>query len=238
LLWTIYQLRLRVLEGNQELLEQHHGEITALNERLVTAQEEERSRIAGELHDGVLQQLTVLSLLLGTAKRRDLSELELKEKITEVQKKLIGVGADIRQLSHELHPPVLQESGLPEALTAYCKEFNKAHDILISCDVDASIRELSAAAALCLYRIAQEALGNVAKHSRARKVDVRLTRTDGRVCLYVRDDGAGFAPAQAGRSGGLGLINMRERVRPLSGTLELESEPGRGTTVRVEVPTR
>jgi signal transduction histidine kinase/ligand-binding sensor domain-containing protein len=244
LLWAMYQLRLRVLqqrqlllERNQELLKQHHGEISALNERLVTAQEEERSRIAGELHDGVLQQLTVLSLLLGTAKRLGLSEPDLKQQITEVQKKLIEFGTDIRQLSHGLHPPVLQESGLPGALTAYCEEFNKAHDILVSCDVDASIRELSVAAALCLYRIAQEALGNVAKHSRAREVEVRLTRINGRVCLYVKDDGAGFVPDRAGESGGLGLINMRERVRPLSGTLELESEPGRGTTVRAEVPT-
>jgi signal transduction histidine kinase/ligand-binding sensor domain-containing protein len=245
LLWALYKLRLRVLqqrqlllERNQELLKRHHAEITALNERLVTAQEEERARIAGELHDGVLQQLTVLSLLLGSAKRLHLSEVELKEKITEVQKKLIEVGTDIRQLSHELHPPVLEESGLPGALTAYCKEFNEAHDILMSCDVDASIRELSVAAALCLYRIAQEALGNVAKHSQAAKVDVRLSRSDGRVSLCVRDDGSGFAPDQAAESGGLGLINMRERVRPLSGTLELESEPGRGTTVRAEVPTR
>jgi signal transduction histidine kinase/ligand-binding sensor domain-containing protein len=237
LLWAMYRVRLRVLQQRQLLLEQHHREITALNERLVTAQEEERSRIAGELHDGVLQQLTVLSLLLGTAKRQGLSQLELKESITEVQKKLIGVGTDIRQLSHDLHPPVLQESGLPGALAAYCEEFHKAHDILVSCDVDASIRELPGVAALCLYRIAQEALGNVAKHSRARKVDVQLTRVGGRVCLYVRDDGAGFVPDQAGGSGGLGLINMRERVRPLSGTLELESQPGRGTTVKVEVPT-
>ena len=227
-----------LLERNQELLKRHHAEITALNERLVTAQEEERARIAGELHDGVLQQLTVLSLLLGSAKRLGLSEGELKARITEVQKKLIEVGTDIRQLSHELYPPVLEESGLPGALTAYCKEFNEAHDILISCDVDASIRELSVASALCLYRIAQEALGNVAKHSRAEKVDVRLSRSDGRVCLCVRDDGSGFAPDQVGESGGLGLINMRERVRPLSGTLELKSEPGRGTTVTAEVPTR
>jgi signal transduction histidine kinase len=80
---------------------------------------------------------------------------------------LIEVGTDIRQLSHELHPPALQESGLPGALTAYCK-FNH----LVCCDADASIRELSAAAALCLYRIAQEALGNVAKQSRSRKVEV------------------------------------------------------------------
>jgi two-component system sensor histidine kinase UhpB len=178
----------------------------------------------------------VQSLLLGSVKRQVLPESELKEKITEVQKKLIEVGRDLRQLSHELHPPVLQESGLPGALASYCKEFNQAHGILVCCDVDASIRELSITSALCLFRIAQEALGNVAKHSQARKVEVRLTRTDGRVCLCVRDDGAGFAPDQVEESAGLGLISMRERVRPFNGTIEFESEPGRGTTVRAEVP--
>jgi signal transduction histidine kinase len=243
LLWTMYHLRLRVLQQrqlllqrNQELLEKHHGEITALNERLMTAQEEERSRIAAELHDGVLQQITVLSLLLGTVKRQVLSESELKARVNEVQKRLIEVGSDIRQLSHELHPPVLHESGLAGALTSYCKEFHNAHGIPVCCDVDASVSELSVAAALCLYRIAQEALGNVAKHSQARGVEVRLTRSAGRVCLCVRDDGAGFVPDQVGDSAGLGLISMRERVRPLNGTLEFESEPGHGTTVRAEIP--
>jgi signal transduction histidine kinase len=155
-----------------------------------------------------------------------------------VQKKLIEVGTEVRQLSHELHPPVLQESGLPEALSAYCQEFSKVHGIPVSCEADAAVAELSPGAALCIYRIVQEALGNVAKHSKANKVEVRLTRADGRVCLSVSDDGVGFASNRPAESGGLGLINMRERVRQLDGTLELESEPGRGTTVRAQVPFR
>ncbi len=93
-------------------------------------------------------------------------------------------------------------------------------------------------AALCLYRIAQEALGNAAKYSEAKKVEVRLTRSDGRVCLSVSDDGVGCAPDQVGKSGGLGVINMRERVLQLDGTFEFDSEPGRGTRVRVAVPFR
>lgn len=100
------------------------------------------------------------------------------------------------------------------------------------------MRELSPGAALCIYRIAQEALGNVAKHSAAKKVQVRLTRADARVCLSVSDDGVGFASNRPSESGGLGLINMRERVRQLNGTLEFESAPGRGTTIRTEVPFR
>ena len=98
--------------------------------------------------------------------------------------------------------------------------------------------ELSPGAALCLYRIAQEALGNAAKYSKAGRVEVRLTRSNGTVCLSVSDDGVGCDPSQLGRSGGLGVINMRERVLQLKGRFEFDSEPGRGTTVKVEVPFR
>ena len=108
----------------------------------------------------------------------------------------------------------------------------------MSCETDESVQELSPGAALCLYRIAQEALGNAAKYSAAKKVEVRLTRADGRVRLSVSDDGVGCAPDQIGKSGGLGVINMRERVLQLTGTFEFDSAPGRGTTVRVEVPFR
>ena len=92
--------------------------------------------------------------------------------------------------------------------------------------------------AAALYRIAQEALGNVAKHARAKEVSVRLIRADGMVRLTVSDSGVGFVPRSAGDSGGVGLVNMRERVRQLKGTFELESEPGHGATIRAEVPFR
>jgi len=103
---------------------------------------------------------------------------------------------------------------------------------------DENVDELSPGAALCIYRIAQEALGNVAKHANARHVEVRLTRSNGTVCLLVSDDGVGFDSGRDEASGGLGLINMRERVRQLNGTFTFDSEPGRGTTVKAEVPFR
>ena len=156
----------------------------------------------------------------------------------EVEKKLIQMGAEIRQLSHELHPTVLQEAGLPSALQSYCEEFSATRGIPISYKADESVEELSPGAALCIYRIAQEALGNVAKHAKAKQVQVRLTRSESRVCLVVSDDGVGFNPDGSGKSGGLGLINMRERVRQLNGAFEFESAPGRGTTVKAEVPFR
>ena len=238
MLWIVHQLRVRTLHQRHTLLERHEGEISALNERLMKAQEEERIRIAGELHDGVLQRITSLTLELATATLELPPDSQPKAEVREVEKKLIEVGTEIRQLSHELHPAVLQEAGLPAALSSYCEEFSRLRGIPIAYQADESVEELSPGAALCIYRIAQEALGNVAKHAKAKQVEVRLTRSDGRVCLVVADDGVGFNPDGSGKSGGLGLINMRERVRQLNGTFEFDSKPGRGTTVKAEVPFR
>ncbi len=244
-LWTVYQLRVNalkrrqtVLEQHQALLERHQTEIRALNEQMIKAQEAERMRISGELHDGILQQITSLTLRLGKVRRQVPADSEANATVDGLQQQLIQIGTDIRHISHELHPALLQEAGLPAALCAYCEEFSKVRDIPVSCETDESVQELSPGAALCLYRIAQEALGNASKYSNAKKVEVRLTRSDGRVHLSVSDDGVGCAPNQIGKSGGLGLINMRERVLQLSGTFEFDSEPGRGATVRVSVPFR
>ncbi len=237
-LFAVYRIRVGVLERHQRLLERHQTEITMLNVRLMKAQEEERTRIAGELHDGVLQQLTTMSLNLGTVKYQVPPDSPAKTEIASVQNKMKQLGTEIRQLSHELHPASLHEAALAEALPAYCGEFSKTRGIPVSCEVDSDAKELSRGSALALYRIAQEALGNVAKHSRAKQVHVRLVRADGRVRLTVTDDGVGFVPGRAGDAGGVGLVNMRERLRQLNGTLELESQPGRGTTIRAEVPFR
>ncbi|MGB8772448.1 MAG: ATP-binding protein, partial [Candidatus Korobacteraceae bacterium] len=236
--WTIYQLRVRALEQRQAVLERHQVEIRALNEQMIKAQEAERMRISGELHDGVLQQITSLTLRLGKVKRQVPPDSEATATVSGLQQQLIKIGTDIRHLSHELHPAVLQDAGLPAALCAYCEEFSKIREIPVSCETDESVQELSPGAALCLYRIAQEALGNAAKYSEAKKVEVRLTRSDGRVWLSVSDDGVGCTPNQIAKSGGLGLINMRERVHQLNGTFDFDSQPGRGTTVRVTVPFR
>jgi signal transduction histidine kinase len=141
-------------------------------------------------------------------------------------------------LSHDLHPPILQEAGLPEAVRGYCEQFSVSSGVSVSCDADDSVRDLSRGAALALFRIVQEALGNALKHARARRITVRLTRSGDEVSLTVSDDGAGFDPGKVGTSGGLGLITMRERANQLNGRFEFESAPGRGTTITVVIPFR
>ena len=230
-LWSVYYLRVQGVERRQ-------AEIRALNDQLIKGQEAERMRIAGELHDGILQQITSLTLRLGKVRREVPPDSQAKATVNDLQEKLIQIGTDIRQISHELHPALLQDAGLPQALSAYCEDFSKVRGLAVSCETDESVRELSPGAALCLYRIAQEALGNAAKYSEAKKVEVRLTRANGRVRLSVTDDGVGCDPSQIARSGGLGVINMRERMLQLNGTFEFDSAPGRGTTVRVEIPFR
>jgi signal transduction histidine kinase/ligand-binding sensor domain-containing protein len=238
IIWAVHRLRVRALEKRQALLEQHQTEIRALNEQMIKAQEAERMRISGDLHDGVLQQITSLTLRLGKVRRQVPPDSEATATVNSLQQQLIQIGTDIRHISHELHPALLQEAGLPAALSSYCEEFSNVRGLPVSCETDESVRELSPGAALCLYRIAQEALGNAAKYSQARKVEVRLTRSNGLVRLTVSDDGVGCDPERIGKSGGLGVINMRERVLQLRGTFEFKSETGRGTTVKAEVPFR
>jgi signal transduction histidine kinase len=184
----------------------------------------------------VMQQISALSLVLGTGKRQP--EADAKQTMADVQRKLIEVGAEVRQLSHNLHPPTLKDAGLPEALRGYCEDFSHVRGIAVTCDADDRVQDLSRGAALAVYRIAQEAMGNAVTHGAARHVDVRLARSNGLVALTVTDDGKGFDANRIGGSRGLGLINMRERARQLNGTFDLHSAPGRGTTVRVTIPFR
>src|SRR5262249_28279254 len=179
---------------------------SALNERLMKAQEQERIRIAGELHDGVMQQMLAMTMMLGTAKRKMASHAtDAEASIDKVQQKLIQTGTDIRQLSHGLHPPLLQEGGLPAALRSYCEQFGSASGIGVACDLDEQARDLSRGAALALFRITQEAIGNAVKHAQAKHITVRLARRNGSIALTVADDRVGFDRSRLTTTGRLRL---------------------------------
>lgn len=208
------------------------------SDNFLSPQEQERIRIAGELHDGIQQNMSAATLMLGTAKRGISDSSDAKATIDRVQQILIQAGTEIRQLSHDLHPPLLQDAGLPKAVHAYCEQFSMASGIPVACEADERVGELSRGTALALFRIVQEALGNAAKHAAAKRIVVRLNRSDSVVSLAVMDDGRGFDRTRLAGGGGLGLVMMRERASQLNGTFEVESARERGTTIRVVIPFR
>ncbi len=206
-----------------------------LSRRLIRAQEEERALLARELHDDVSQRLAVLAIDVGRAELAA-ADGEQAEAMQAVREGLVSLSEDIHSLAYQLHPSVLEELGLVEALRAECGRRTRGGTLDVSVDLGPLPGPLAAEAALCLFRVAQEALSNVARHAGACCATVTLRRIGDGLVLAVADDGVGFEPEHAGRGMHLGLASMRERVRLVRGTLDIETAPGRGTKVIVWVP--
>ncbi len=205
--------------------------------RLMSAQEAERTRIARELHDGIGQEIALLSVQMQRAKASISLETGLSD--SEIQKlgsKLAAIGHHVSLLSHQLHSSELEYLGLAIATTGLCREFSEQYGIKVECSCRNIPRELPNDVALALLRVTQEALHNIAKHSNAKLARVELASTAGELTLMVRDDGAGFDLQQTRTSSGLGLISMRERIYLIRGEFAIDSSPGAGTTIRVRVP--
>jgi PAS domain S-box-containing protein len=212
-------------------------ELADLSRRLIRAQEEERAMIARELHDDVTQRLAVLAIDAGRAELAAANG-EQGEAMRALREGLVRISEDVHSLAYELHSSVLEELGLVEALRAACERLGRRSSVVVSLDLDPKADQLARDAALCLFRVAQEALNNVARHSRGRVARVALQPMDDGVLLAVRDDGVGFDPASPGTRKTLGLASMRERLRLVHGTLDIESAPGNGTAVIAWVPAR
>ena len=186
----------------------------------MSAQEQERVRIAGELHDGVMQEMLAATMMLGSAKRRAPDDSEAHGAIDKVQQKLIRMGTDLRQLSHELHPPALQEAGLPKAVQDYCEEFSTASGIPVSCNTDPGVDDLSRGTSLALFRILQEALGNAAKHRGQTDYGSPGAKRRHGIPGHRRRR-CRFPSNRLGPSRGLGLITIRERAAQLNGRFDV-----------------
>ena len=230
------------LSENQAALRTSYEQIKDLAGRLITVQEAERTRIARDLHDDVSQQLAGLSISLSGLKQRlrtAYDDDDLQESLTMLQQRTYSLAANIRGLSHDLHPGVLQHAGLVPALKDHCGEFERRQNIALLFHADDDLGTIDPHTALCFYRVAQEALTNVARHARASRVHVRLTRADDEIELCVEDNGVGFDSTRDRRQArGLGLRSIDERVRIAKGTLILDSHPDRGTALRVQIPVR
>jgi signal transduction histidine kinase len=149
---------------------------------------------------------------------------------------LVRLSEDIHSIAYQLHPSVLEELGLVAALRTECERRGRHGGVEVTLDLDPVPAGVGKDATLCLYRVAQEALNNVARHARARTASVVLKPVDGGLLLAVRDDGVGFDPGGRRAGGRLGLVSMRERLRLVNGTLDVESAPGQGTGIVAWVP--
>ena len=206
--------------------------------RLIRAQEEERRRIARDLHDDVTQQLAGVAITLSGLQGK-VGEPALKQEaertVIDLQGRVAGALESIRTLSHQLHPGVLQHVGLVAALKRHCNTIREHYRLDVRFCGGDGLDSLNPEAALCLFRVAQEALSNAVRHARAHMVTVRLNSTGERVELLVADDGVGFRRGECTEAG-LGLRSIDERVRLVRGHARIESQPGRGTRLMVSVP--
>ena len=228
------------IRASQAALEASHQEIQFLAGRLIEAQEVERARIARDLHDDVSQQLAGVSIAFSGLKQRlgeyHVSE-ELRQELVKLQQQTLKLARNVRQLSHDLHPAVLQHLGLVKGLTSYCGELERAHGVSMTCTAEGDFGVITPDAALCVYRIAQEALRNVIAHAGARGVQVRLRQVDHHAQITIADDGRGFDAADRGdRDTGLGLVSMSERARIIGGTVSIVSGLHQGTRVQATIP--
>jgi PAS domain S-box-containing protein len=208
-----------------------------LSARLISAQEEERSRIARELHDDFNQRLALLAVdLEQLAGRQPTSREELTDCLQALLRRTKELSSDIHRLSHQLHPSILQHLGLVVATRSFCKEISDQNGIHIELVHHGVPISLPGNIALCLYRIVQEALRNVIKHSGAESARVEFKGSPDELTLRISDDGMGFDPESARTRRGLGLLSMRERLRLVNGTISFgRSEPA-GTRIDVRIP--
>ena len=211
------------------------NELRDLSRRLIRAHEEERAMLARELHDDVTQRLAVLAIDVGRAEA-EASDGPQEAAMRSVREGLVRISEDIHSLAYQLHPSVLEELGLVEALRAECDRRTRQGAMVLSVDLDPLPTAIEKDAAICLFRVAQEALNNVTRHSGASAASVTLRKMDEGLLLAVRDDGVGFDPLNPKRRRSLGLASMRERVELVDGSLDIESAPGRGTEVIAWVP--
>jgi signal transduction histidine kinase len=221
------------LQASQDELHRNYERIRDLAGRLIRAQEEERKKIARELHDDVGQRMALLFAGL------DRLAAMLPEKMTEAQSQLAalktsteGVSEDLRDLSHQLHSGTLQHLGIVKGLEGFCRAFSQQHHVDVKFLTE-PLQDVPDPVSLCLFRVAQEALNNAIKHGHARQIEVRLSRRRKSLRLQIKDTGVGFNPAEA--PDGLGLVSMRERLRMVGGTLHLRSAPGQGTVLEAVV---
>jgi PAS domain S-box-containing protein len=208
-----------------------------LSRRLLVVQEEERTRVARELHDGLCQTLALLSIKLDVfAQSPPRLAADRRASLHELSEQVKRLTEDVRRVSHDLHPIRLELLGLEATIRGLCKEVSATCALTVTTDLAAASVEAPYAVAVCLFRVVQEALQNVVKHSHATCASVTVTPEDGGLRMVVADNGHGFDTQAPLVTASAGLANMRERVHVLGGRFVVDSRPGAGTRIEVHVP--
>jgi signal transduction histidine kinase len=215
-------------------------QLRLLSRQLLSAQEEERKMISRELHDQIAQTLTGINIRLASLKTASmLNTRGLQKKISSTQR-LVEKSVDIvHRFARDLRPTVLDDLGLIPALHSFMKNFARRTGVRSHLTAFAAVERLDTAKRTVLFRVAQEALNNVARHAHASRVEVNIQKLRGRVCMKIKDDGKSFNAERTLRANGgkrLGLLGMRERLEMVGGKFVVESSPGKGTTIQAQIP--
>jgi signal transduction histidine kinase len=218
-------------------LRRSNKQLHGLSQRLMKAQEEERLHLSRELHDESGQLLTALTVQLGLLDRALDQPEAMRDKIEELKSTTNEIQENLHQLAVNLRPASLDHIGLVTTLRQFITEFNRQYNFSVDFEaVGMEGRRLPSDVETTIFRIVQESLTNVILHAQAKHVDILLSRHNQHAVLIVEDDGIGFIPASMSTEDHLGLFGMRERVEMLNGTFMIESSPGKGTTIKAEVP--
>jgi signal transduction histidine kinase len=211
---------------------QMEEKLSTMSRKLIDSQEQERARIGRELHDDINQQIAMLAVELEQL-QNDPSDVQ--SRLQELRKQMSELSNDVQALSHELHSSKLEYLGVVSGIKSWCKEFGErqAMEIDFKSDVSSAVPfEMG----ISLFRVLQEAVHNVVKHSGMKRIEVLMREDSGEIQLIVSDSGRGFDVEAALQGKGLGLTSMRERVRLVNGTIAITSKPMGGTTIHVRVP--
>jgi signal transduction histidine kinase len=230
-------VNLRQRKKAEAALRASQRELQTLAGRLISSQEEELSRLSREFHDDFAQRLAAVAIETGTLEIHSQQlDTPLREKIGHVKEQLINLSDDIHAISRELHPAILKDLGLGRAVNSLCINFADRENIPVDCHFEPLPDDIPSQTSLCIYRVIQESLRNIAKHARARHVDISLKLSANHLLATVEDDGAGFEPKCARHTPGIGLASMRERVQYVKGEFTIQSEPGQGTVIELSIP--
>lgn len=229
--------RTKELHENMERLIESEEKYRMLARRLLSVQEEQRRRLARELHDDLTQRLAILAIDVGKLEQseQDLPETFL-EKLKGIREGLVRISEDVHAISRQLHPSILDDLGLIDAIKSESNRFTRVEGIKINLRKRNLPPKIPKDISLCIYRVIQSGLINIAKHAKASKINISLIGRNNTLCLTIKDNGVGFDMEKYKKKPGLGLESMKERIYLIHGDFSMKSQPGKGTELKAKVP--